>query len=295
MIVLLERRFERVRSTRFCNSELNLTKFWNFVEGDVQLFERTNLQKIKFRDEITIIPRGIFDGGNGGDANASRLVCCSKVNLTREVGVRYWPLPAEAAQPATIWLFYLTWPGHEATFAYVVNTPVPPVPPPLGLMLRSALDRSWYPRDTNRPHRASPLSLFSSSILISRNSIPSFRVSQFFCSIAKYNWKTFVQIDFATIFSSEERFFLKEKRKEEARRKFVTVRAALNVLFVSFARSVLSRRRDGGRGENRRVEVGAGESTGGAEGGKSVGWRGRRREAGGGKKWSESEKESDAG
>lgn len=214
MIVLLERRFERVRSTRFCNSELNLTKFWNFVEGDVQLFERTNLQKIKFRDEITIIPRGIFDGGNGGDVNG-RLVCCSKVNLTREVSVRYWPLPAEAAQPATIWLFYLTWPGHEATFAYVVNTPVPPVPPPLGLMLRSALDRSWYPRDTNRPHRASPLSLFSSSILISRNSIPSFHFSQFFCSIAKYNGKPSSKSISRRSFLPRKDFFWKKRERKK--------------------------------------------------------------------------------
>lgn len=67
------------------------------------------------------------------------------MNLTRKVRVRYWLLLAEGAGPAAIWLFYLTSPEHEATFAYVVNTLL------LFLFLLLAaviLGRPRYPRDT---------------------------------------------------------------------------------------------------------------------------------------------------
>lgn len=68
--------------------------------------------------------------GNRPTEERQRPRCCSKVNLMREVSVRYWSLLTEGAEPATIWLFYLTSPEHEATFAYVVNTPVSPLASP---------------------------------------------------------------------------------------------------------------------------------------------------------------------
>lgn len=104
-------------------------------------------------------------------AQRQRPRCCSKVNLMRQerekererrVSVRYWSLLTEGAEPATIWLFYLTSPEHEATFAYVANTPVSPLASP-----RVTLNRPPYQPDTTRSLLISPRSLSSQTLFIS--------------------------------------------------------------------------------------------------------------------------------